>query len=75
MSVKLRQGRPFGARAKFSHLQKVELLKRLYIRHSKMYGKRNEERYLGVLDGLDLAMELSDSITAFEEDLKRGQAQ
>ena len=75
MSAKLRQGRPFGARAKFSHLQKVELLKRLYIRHSKMYGKRNEERYLGVLDGLDLAMELSDSINAFEEDLKRGQAQ
>ena len=69
------KGRPFGARARFSHLQKVELLRRLYIKHAKMYGKRNEERYLGVLDGLDLAMELSDSINAFEEDLQKGQAQ
>ena len=54
---------------KFNHLQKMELLRRLYIRHCQKFGKLNEQRYQGVLDGLDLAMELSQSIKTFQKDL------
>jgi hypothetical protein len=53
-----------------SHLIKVELLRRLYIRHCNIFGKVSEERYQGVLDGLDLTMELSQSIKTFEKDIK-----
>ena len=53
-----------------SHLIKVELLRRLYIRHCDIFGKVSEERYQGVLDGLDLTMELSQSIKTFEKDIK-----
>ena len=53
-----------------SHLIKVELLRRLYIRHCDIFGKVSEERYRGVLDGLDLTMELSQSIKTFEKDIK-----
>ena len=53
-----------------SHLVKMELLKRLYIRHCNIFGKVSEERYRGVLDGLDLTMELSQSIKTFEKDIK-----
>ena len=53
-----------------SHLIKVELLRRLYIRHCCIFGKVSEERYDGVLDGLDLTMELSQSIKTFEKDIK-----
>jgi|TARA_R100001129_G_C5249549_1_gene227922 hypothetical protein len=54
-----------------SHLIKVELLRRLYIRHCNIFGKVSEERYQGVLDGLDLTMELSQSIKTFEKDIKK----
>tara|TARA_Y100001937_G_C7090520_1_gene317461 strand:- start:181 stop:375 length:195 start_codon:yes stop_codon:yes gene_type:complete len=53
-----------------SHLHQVEKLKRLYIKHAQKFGKINEQRYLGVLDGLDLAMELTQSIRTFEKDLE-----
>ncbi len=53
-----------------SHLIKVEILRRLYIRHCNIFGKVSEERYQGVLDGLDLTMELSQSIKTFEKDIK-----
>ena len=53
-----------------SHLIKVELLRRLYIRHCNIFGKVSEERFQGVLDGLDLTMELSQSIKTFEKDIK-----
>ena len=53
-----------------SHLIKVEILRRLYIRHCDIFGKVSEERYQGVLDGLDLTMELSQSIKTFEKDIK-----
>lgn len=53
-----------------SHLIKVEILRRLYIRHCGIFGKVSEERYQGVLDGLDLTMELSQSIKTFEKDIK-----
>ena len=53
-----------------SHLIKVEILRRLYIRHCDIFGKVSEERYRGVLDGLDLTMELSQSIKTFEKDIK-----
>tara|TARA_B100000161_G_C33348721_1_gene323561 strand:+ start:324 stop:491 length:168 start_codon:yes stop_codon:yes gene_type:complete len=48
----------------------MELLKRLYIRHCNIFGKISEERFQGVLDGFDLSMELSESIKAFEKDIK-----
>ena len=54
-----------------SHLIKVELLRRLYIRHCNIFGKVSEERFQGVLDGLDLTMELSQSIKSFEKDIKK----
>ncbi len=53
-----------------SHLVKMELLKRLYIRHCNIFGKVSEERFQGVLDGFDLSMELSESIKTFEKDIK-----
>ena len=39
-------------------------------RHCGIFGKVSEERYQGVLDGLDLTMELSQSIKTFEKDIK-----
>ena len=53
-----------------NHLIKMEFLKTLYIRHCNIFGKISEERYQGVLDGLDLTMELSQSIKTFEKDIK-----
>ena len=53
-----------------NHLIKMEFLKTLYIRHCNIFGKVSEERYQGVLDGLDLTMELSQSIKTFEKDIK-----
>ena len=55
---------------KLTHFQKMDKLRSLYVRHCEKFGKLNKERYLGVLDGLDLAMELNDSIQNFERDLR-----
>tara|TARA_R100000805_G_C3605367_1_gene105783 strand:- start:263 stop:460 length:198 start_codon:yes stop_codon:yes gene_type:complete len=54
-----------------SHLIKVESLRRLYIRHCNIFGKVSEERYQGVLDGLDMSMEIAESIKSFEKDIKK----
>ena len=50
---------------KLTHFQKMDRLRSLYVRHCEKFGKLNKERYLGVLDGLDLAMELNESIQNF----------
>jgi len=53
-----------------NHLIKMEFLKTLYIRHCRIFGKISEERYQGVLDGLDMSMEITESIKSFEKDIK-----
>ena len=55
---------------KLTHFQKMDRLRSLYVRHCEKFGKLNKERYLGVLDGLDLAKELNESIQNFERDLR-----
>mgnify|MGYP003118620999 FL=1 len=50
----------------------MDRLRSLYVRHCEKFGKLSKERYLGVLDGLDLAMELNESIQNFEKDLRNG---
>ena len=55
---------------KLTHFQKMDRLRSLYVRHCEKFGKLSKERYLGVLDGLDLAMELIESIKHFERDLR-----
>ena len=55
---------------KLTHFQKMDRLRSLYVRHCEMFGKLSKERYLCVLDGLDLAMELNESIKNFERDLR-----
>ena len=50
---------------KLTHFQKMDRLRSLYVKHCEKFGKLNKERYLGVLDGLDLAMELNESIQNF----------
>ena len=57
---------------KLTHFQKMDRLRSLYVRHCEKFGKLSKERYLGVLDGLDLAMELNESIQNFEKDLRNG---
>ena len=54
-----------------NHLIKMEFLKTLYIRHCRIFGKISEERYQGVLDGLDMSMEIAESIKSFEKDIKK----
>ena len=55
---------------KLTHYQKMDRLRSLYIKHCEKFGRLSYERYLGVLDGLDLAMELNESIKNFERDLR-----
>ena len=55
---------------KLTHFQKMDRLRSLYVSNCEKFGKLSKERYLGVLDGLDLAMELNESIKNFERDLR-----
>ena len=55
---------------KLTHYQKMDRLRSLYIKHCEKFGRLSNERYLGVLDGLDLATELNESIKTFENDLR-----
>ena len=55
---------------KLTHYQKMDRLRSLYIKHCERFGRLSYERYLGVLDGLDLATELNESIKTFENDLR-----
>jgi len=62
-----KKGRPKGS--VLSNVQRLERLRILYIAHTKKFGKISDERYQGVLDGIDLCMEVADNIKLFEEDL------
>ena len=64
----IKKGRPRGTIR--SHLYQVDRLKKLFIKHTKKYGiVRSEQHYQGMLDGIDLVMELKESIKTFERDL------
>tara|TARA_R100000278_G_scaffold36835_1_gene33016 strand:- start:3834 stop:4091 length:258 start_codon:yes stop_codon:yes gene_type:complete len=64
----MRKGRPSGSVQNL--FQKVERLRYLYIEHCELVGKPHSQRYQGVLDGIDLCMELAESIKAFQNDIK-----
>ena len=64
----MKKGRPLGSTE--SLFQKVERLRNLYIEHCELVGRPHSQRYQGVLDGIDLCMELAESIKSFQRDIK-----
>ena len=59
-----KKGRP--VESMLSNYQKFERLRILYVAHCRKFGKINEQRYQGVLDGIDLCIEVAENIKLFE---------